>query len=141
MLKLSWFDVETLSKQLVQPLEGTRWIGVLAITRGGLIPTGLLAQSLNIRRIETINVQSYNEEKTQGQMTILNVPSIENEGENWLIVDDLVDSGETVKAVKQYFPKAVYVALIAKPKGLMTVDRYAREVEQNVWIVFPWEKE
>lgn len=74
-------------------------------------------------------------------MTILNVPGIENDGENWLVVDDLVDSGETIKAVKQYFPKAVYVVLIAKPKGLMVADHYVQIVEQNIWVAFPWEKE
>lgn len=141
MLELSWGDIETLSKQLVKSLEGTQWLGILAITRGGLIPSGLLAQVLNIRRIETINIQSYDQEKSQSEMTILNVPGIENDGENWLVVDDLVDSGETIKAVKQYFPKAVYVVLIAKPKGLMAADHYVQIVEQNIWVAFPWEKE
>lgn len=46
MLELSWGDIETLSKQLVKSLEGTQWLGILAITRGGLIPSGLLAQVL-----------------------------------------------------------------------------------------------
>ncbi|MGV8948447.1 MAG: xanthine phosphoribosyltransferase [Candidatus Paracaedibacter sp.] len=141
MLELSWSDIEMLSKQLVKPLEGSQWAGVLAITRGGLIPTGLLAQVLNIRRIETINIQSYDQEKSQAEMTILNVPAIDNDGENWLVVDDLVDSGETIRAVKKYFSKAVYAVLIAKPKGLMTVDHYVRVVEQNMWVAFPWEKE
>jgi len=141
MLKLSWSDIETLSEQLVKPLKGTQWAGILAITRGGLIPAGLLAQSLDIRRIETINVQSYDQKKSRGELTVLNVPGVENAGENWLVVDDLVDSGETIKAIRKHFPKAVYAVLIGKPKGLMTVDHHVQEVEQNIWVVFPWENE
>jgi len=141
ILNLSWSDIETSSKQLAVSLKERNWAGILAITRGGLVPAGLLAESLNIRRIETINVQSYDKEKKRGEITLLNVPDIKNAGENWLIVDDLVDSGETVKAVKKLFPKAVYAVLFAKPKGLSMVDHFVREVGQDTWIVFPWEKE
>jgi xanthine phosphoribosyltransferase len=140
-LTLSWSDIETLSKQLIQPLKGTQWKGILAITRGGLIPAGLLADSLNIRRIETINIESYDKNKKRGAITFLSMPNIPNSGDNWLIVDDLVDSGETLRAVRKLFPKAVYVALIAKPKGLPTVDHHVQAVDQKVWVVFRWEND
>lgn len=141
ILNLTWSDIETSSNQLVVALKERNWTGILAITRGGLVPAGLLAESLNIRRIETINIQSYDKEKKRGAITFLNVPDIKNAGENWLIIDDLVDSGETIKAVRKLFPNAVYAVLYAKPKGLSTVDHYVREVGQDTWIVFPWEKE
>jgi xanthine phosphoribosyltransferase len=141
MLELSWSDIEILSKQLAKSLKETQWTGILAITRGGLIPAGLLAHSLNIRRIEVINVQSYDQKKSRGEIVVLNVPDVKNDGENWLIVDDLVDTGETIKAIRKRFSKAIYVVLIAKPEGLRIVDHHVREVEQNIWVVFPWEKE
>jgi xanthine phosphoribosyltransferase len=141
ILNLTWSDIETSSNQLAVSLKERNWTGILAITRGGLVPAGLLAESLNIRRIETINIQSYDKEKKRGEITLLNVPDIKNAGENWLIIDDLVDSGETIKAVKKLFPNAVYAVLFAKPKGMLTVDHYVREVGQDTWIVFPWEKE
>jgi xanthine phosphoribosyltransferase len=140
-LILSWSDIDNMSKQLSDYLKGTEWTGILAITRGGLFPAGLLSHTLDIRRIETINVHSYTPENTQGDLNLLNVPYIPNSGKNWVIVDDLVDSGKTMKAVRKIYPKAVSVTLFAKPQGLPTVDYYVRKVEQNTWIVFPWEKD
>lgn len=140
-LDLSWSDVQNLSKQLSEILKGSEWTGILAITRGGLFPAGLLSHSLDIRRIETINVHSYTPKNTQGELNLLNVPYIPNSGKNWIIVDDLVDSGKTMRAVRKIYPKAVAVTLFAKPEGLPTVDYHIRKVEQNTWIVFPWEKD
>lgn len=138
-LHLTWPDINILSKQLADTLQEKKWVGILAITRGGLIPAGILAQKLGIRRIETINIQSYNQENNQEDALRLNTPNIQNEGENWLVVDDLVDSGLTIRAVKKLFPKAEFAVLVAKPNGQPMADYYVKDVAQNIWIIFPWE--
>jgi xanthine phosphoribosyltransferase len=139
-LEISWSDIDTVSRQLCEPLKGKTWAGILAITRGGLIPAGILAQSLKIRRIEAINVKSYDAGAKRGEIALLNAPQIKNKGENWIIVDDLVDSGNTARAVKELYPKAVYAVLYAKPKGLSAADHHVQLVAQDTWIVFPWER-
>ena len=61
-------------------------------------------------------------------------------GKGWLVIDDLADTGETLAAVRILFPQARFAALYAKPRGKPQVDVYVTEVEQSLWLVFPWEK-
>lgn len=132
--------------QMAKDLEGKiaekypkkKWDGILAITRGGLVPAGMISQSMDIRRIEVINVKSY-DEKNQGQLEQLNAPSVPNGGDNWLVIDDLSDTGKTFKFVRAIYPKAVFVSLMVKPKGEDAVDLYSAKFPQDLWLHFPWE--
>ena len=63
------------------------------------------------------------------------------DGDNWLIVDDLVDTGETIKALRPILPKAHYATVYAKPAGRDQVDTFITEVSQDTWIYFPWDLE
>jgi len=59
----------------------------------------------------------------------------------WLIVDDLVDTGVTARAVRALLPEAHFATVYAKPAGRPTVDSYITEVSQDTWILFPWDIE
>ena len=63
------------------------------------------------------------------------------DGKDWLIVDDLVDTGETIKALRPQIPKAHYATVYAKPNGRTQVDTFITEVSQDTWIYFPWDLE
>ncbi len=63
------------------------------------------------------------------------------DGEGWLIIDDLVDSGTTAKAVRNLMPKAHFATVYAKPAGKAQVDTFITEVSQDTWILFPWDTE
>ena len=65
----------------------------------------------------------------------------QDEGAGWLIVDDLVDTGVTARAVRALLPKAHFATVYAKPAGRPTVDTYITEVSQDTWILFPWDQE
>ena len=63
-------------------------------------------------------------------MSCKNAPEAGN-GEGWLIVqDDLVDTGETAKALRQMLPKAHFATAYAKPAGRPLVDTFVTEVSQ-----------
>ena len=55
-----------------------------------------------------------------------------------LIVDDLSDSGNTIRLLRRSFPDACYVTVYAKPAGQADVDIFARELPDR-WLVFPWD--
>ena len=61
------------------------------------------------------------------------------DGNDILIIDDLVDTGKTLKIVKEIYPKAHFATVYAKPKGKEMVDTYITEVSQDTWIFFPWD--
>ncbi|MDG2286107.1 MAG: phosphoribosyltransferase family protein, partial [Alphaproteobacteria bacterium] len=63
------------------------------------------------------------------------------DGEGWLIVDDLVDTSETLKKVRSLFTKAHFATVYAKPAGRPLVDTFVTEVSQDTWIYFPWDLE
>ena len=64
-----------------------------------------------------------------------------DKGKGWLIVDDLVDTGVTARAVRAMLPEAHFATVYAKPAGRPVVDSYITEVSQDTWILFPWDQE
>ena len=114
--------------------------GIIAVTRGGLVPAAIVARELDMRLIDTVCVSSY-KEKSRGDVEFLKNKTMAQDGENWLIVDDLVDTGETIKALRPILPKAHYATVYAKPAGRGQVDTFITEVSQDTWIYFPWDLE
>ena len=112
--------------------------GVVAITRGGLIPAAIVARELEIRVIETVSVVTYDEEQ-KGAPVVAKLPAAAGDGEGWLLIDDLVDTGTTAKVVRALLPKAHFATVYAKPSGKPMVDSYITEVSQDTWIFFPWD--
>jgi xanthine phosphoribosyltransferase len=115
---------------------------IVAITRGGLVPAAIVARELNVRLIETVCVESYQDYTKQGELRILKGVTSEvakSGGEGVLIVDDLVDTGKTAKVVRGLLPKAHFATVYAKPMGRPQVDTFITEVSQDTWIYFPWD--
>ena len=114
---------------------------IVAITRGGLVPAGIVARELGIRVIETMCVASYTY-ASQGELNVLKGPAsqiLETAGQGVLIIDDLVDTGKTAKVVRDILPKAHFATVYAKPMGRPMVDTFITEVSQDTWIFFPWD--
>jgi len=120
---------------------GQTWEGIVAITRGGLVPAAVMARELGIRKIDTISIVSYDDEDKLIDPIILKSCQIDNQGKGWLVVDDLVDTGTTAKVIRDMLPEAHIAAIYAKPFGKGLVDTFMTEVSQDTWIVFPWEEE
>ncbi len=114
---------------------------IVAVTRGGLVPAAIVARELGIRVIETVCVASYNH-TSQGDLTVLKRVAAEigaEGGKSVLIVDDLVDTGQTARVVRDMLPAAHFATVYAKPMGRPLVDTYITEVSQDTWIFFPWD--
>ncbi len=130
-------DARTLATSLM-PLGA--FTGIVAVSRGGLIPAAIVARELECRLVETVCVVSYKEEAgTQENVTVLKPPSAAGDGAGFLIVDDLVDTGDTARQVRSLLPKAHFACLYAKPAGRTLADSWVAEVAQDTWILFPWD--
>ena len=114
--------------------------GVIAITRGGMVPAAVVARELEIRIIDTICIASYQGDK-QEKLNIMKEVNLEDKGEGWLMIDDLVDTGDTARVVRKMLPNAHFATVYAKPAGRPMVDTYITEVSQDTWILFPWDME
>jgi len=121
-------------------MEGGPYKGIVAITRGGMIPAAIVARELDMRLIDTVCVVTYDEED-MGDPRVTKNPDIAGDGEGFLIIDDLVDTGSTARVVRALLPKAHFATLYAKPAGKPLVDSFITEVSQSTWILFPWDTE
>jgi len=135
---LNWADIEQWTHKIADDVKASKveFDGILAITRGGLIPAGLLAQYLGIKIIETVGVASYDGQE-QGETVLLKHPNVLG---NYLVVDDIADTGKTLELVKRLVPTSfMTAALVVKPEGREQVDFAGIEAAQNTWVTFPWE--
>ena len=141
---ISWPELHRDARYLSQELHalGT-WRGIVAITRGGLVPSALVARELEIRLIDTVCISSYGAavgggaEQHQAGLQVLK--GVSGDGDGYLLIDDLVDTGKTAQLVRQMLPKAYFATLYAKPAGRPFVDLCVKEFKQNKWIYFPWD--
>ena len=138
---VSWEELHRTSKALAwRLLELGPFNGIIAVTRGGLVPAAIVARELEIRLIETACLASYHAQE-RGEVEVMKAPEMAGDGEGWLIIDDLVDTGETGKMLRQILPKAHFATVYAKPQGRPVVDTFITEVSQDTWIFFPWDLE
>ncbi len=136
---VSWDQLHRDAKALAWRLmAGGPWQGIVAVTRGGLVPAAIVARELEVRLIDTFCVVSYDDREI-GNVRILK--DVEGKGEGWLIIDDLVDTGQTAKVVREHLPEAHMATVYAKPAGRPLVDTFITEVSQDTWILFPWDTE
>ena len=136
---VSWEQLHRDSRALAWRLldRNDYFKGIVAITRGGLVPAAIIARELDIRLVDTVCVSSYDWQDHSGDVEVLK--SLDIDGEGWLLIDDLVDTGKTAKIVRDMLPKAHFATVYAKPQGRPLVDTFVTEVSQDIWILFPWD--
>jgi xanthine phosphoribosyltransferase len=142
---VSWDQFHRDSRALAWRLSGAGpFEAIVCITRGGLVPAAIVARELGIRVIETVCVVSYTHTQ-QGDVSVLKdvAPAVValggGAGAGVLIVDDLVDTGQTAKVARGLLPRAHFATVYAKPMGRPMVDTFITEVSQDTWIYFPWD--
>ncbi len=134
---VSWQELHRDARALAwRLLSKKEWKGIAAITRGGLVPAAIVSRELDIRIIDTICVATY-DRQIIGKPKLLK--GIDHDGEGWLLIDDLVDTGTTAQIARDIFPKAHFATIYAKPEGRPLVDTFITEVSQDTWIQFPWD--
>lgn len=137
---VSWEELHRHARALSWRLsEMAPFEGIIAVTRGGLVPAAILARELNIRLIDTICISTYDHQQQRSDPVLLK--DVKGDGEGWLIVDDLVDTGKTARLIRERLPKAHFATIYAKPAGRPLVDSFVTEVSQDTWIYFPWDIE
>jgi xanthine phosphoribosyltransferase len=115
---------------------------LLAVARGGLTLSHLMAQAMDMRNLYTLNSIHYEGELKLDTFNIFNIPDVSH-AKRVLIVDDIVDSGETMREIlnvlNEKFPKVEFklATLFYKKTAILKPDYYVREA--NEWIDFFWE--
>lgn len=114
---------------------------VVGIARGGF-PVALVVADRLRAPIDFVNVKSYLGIGKRGTPKILSTLIEDVKGKKVLIVDDLIDEGDTMETVTEYVnsyhPNSISTAvLFIKPWSGFKPNFYLKSVKE--WIVFPWE--
>jgi hypoxanthine phosphoribosyltransferase len=109
---ISWEDINILVEDLCNTIStsGAQIKTITGIERGGLIPAVMISHKLNIPYVSKINKDT-------------------------LVVDDICDTGETLKNMVAGYTATLHY----KKTAVFTPDFYAKEVGDE-WIVYPWER-
>jgi xanthine phosphoribosyltransferase len=117
-------DARALAWRLV---AGHAYKGIVAVTRGGLIPAAIVARELDLRLVESVSIVTYDEEQ-RGEPVVTKSPDAAGDGTGFLVIDDLVDTGSTARMIRQLLPRAHLACIYAKPAGRPLVDTVITEV-------------
>jgi xanthine phosphoribosyltransferase len=138
-LHITWEELEKDCRDLADMLQKQGPVhGIVGIARGGLVPAAIITNALNIRNVKTVAITSYNGSQQVTAELLGSVDTIKD-GEGWIFVDDLVDTGQTAKLIHKRYPKAKLAVVYAKPDGQESTDFFVRLLKQEAWVVFPWE--
>ena len=107
-----WDDISVLVDELCNTItsSGVQIKSITGIERGGLIPAVMISHKINIPYVNKINKDT-------------------------LVVDDICDSGETLKNMVAGYTATLHY----KKTASFTPDFYSKEVGEE-WIVYPWER-
>jgi len=143
---LTFDDVARLVVDLAERLRDRHDL-MLVITRGGLIPGGILAYLAGYKNIVVAAVEFYDDDGRRGaEPAFHQFPSAELlQGRTVLIVDEVWDSGRTIEAVTRRVREAGGIpttAVLHYKPGRSEVDARPDHhvVETDDWVVYPWTK-
>ena len=136
---LSYHDIHTdcieLAKKIKKKYKPEK---LILISRGGLIPGSIIANYLGIQDVDVIALKTYEDRKRSKEIKVYK--RIKSE-KKLVVIDDLVDSGETAKIVKEMMPNSKFVVLYAKTSGKKQADLHLYDFKDSDWLVFPWEQD
>ena len=118
---------------------------ILAISRGGLALSHILAVELDLRHVHTICLESFSgNHRVKRSPEILGGASPHNLGDKVLVVDDLIDSGASFSEVRDFYSSRDLDLAVLYDKRPDKVENpfvrfYVDEISPKVWIKFPWE--
>ncbi len=132
------------TNKLINTLNSLEIESIVAIARGGLMLSHAISEGLDVRDVQSLKTEFYDGSKKRDYITIQN-NCIFKDVKKVLIVDDISDSGETLKTVidelKQKHPEVEFISatLFFKSTSIYEPDFWINDADE--WIEFFWEKD
>lgn len=143
MKRATWRDIRRLVWKLARHAKKFSPQVVIGIAKGGVVPAVWIANILHVQEFDIMRILFYTDIGKHLERPLLLKPiTINLAHKRVLIVDDIVDTGKTMKlAIEHVYhcgaSEAKFYALYCKPRTLVSPDCYGELTDD--WIVFPWE--
>lgn len=131
-----------ISSQILK--AGEEFDVVIGISRGGLPPSRIICDFLNIRTLTSIQVRHYESGgEVKEEVKVSNPPGIELRNKHVLIVDDVNDSGKSMRAayesVKSEKPAILKTAVLhEKSNTNFKADYTGSVLSEWKWLIYQW---
>lgn len=145
---VSWNEIVDWTRNLSRIIKesGFKPDLIVAVARGGFVPARLLCDFMGVDNLASIQSQHWTEAAKAEEKAIIKFPvTIDAENLNVLIVDDIVDTGDTLKLARDFIaekwrPHSVRTAALQwiSPVAKFKPDYYYIEVKEWVWFQYPW---
>ena len=132
-------DLKLLTSKIDQEFDA-----IIAIARGGLSVALMLGEHYDIRDVYAINTIGYVGTKKLDEVKVFNIPYL-NGAKKVLIVDDIVDSGDTLrevlKVLEERYPFTIFssASIFYKPTASIEPTWWVKEATE--WIEFFWSED
>ena len=116
---------------------------IVGVSRGGWPPARVLSDLMGNSNLANVRAEFYlGVAETKEEPVLTQQVSMEVAGKKVLVVDEVADTGKSLKLVKEHIIEKgateVKIATVYyKPWSIVKPDYYERET--SCWIVFPWE--
>lgn len=119
--------IKEIAEQIDKDYEGTDEIVIISVLKGAIFFTVDLVKKMKTPiTLEVMQVSSYTGTESTGNIIVKKDLDNSIEGKNVLIVEDIIDSGRTLKYLKEYLqtknPKSVKIAVLMDKKERRVVD-------------------
>lgn len=132
-------DLKRLIAKIDQPFDA-----ILGIARGGLSMAQMLGEYYDLREVYAINTIGYEDTEKKASVEVFNIPDLKS-AKQVLIVDDIVDSGDTLVEVlamlNKIYPNVTFItaSLFYKKTAKISPTWYVKEPKG--WIEFFWSED
>ena len=142
----SWDQIYELLLNLASTVRKTGFKPeiIIGVSRGGWPPARVMSDLLENPNVANVAAEFYiGVAETKGKPVITQPVSVSVEGKKVLVVDDVADTGESLRLVRSHLEEQgateVKTATIYyKPWSVIIPDYYEKETRS--WIIFPWER-
>jgi len=142
----SWDQIYSLVLNLAEKIRNSNFVPdiIVGVSRGGWVPARILSDLLENSNLANVTTEFYvGIGQTKQEPVITQPVSVSVRAKKLLIVDDIADTGESLKVVTAHLAEhgasEIKVATIYYKEFSVTLpDFYEKQVDS--WVVFPWER-
>ena len=131
--------------KICESVKDYKFDTIVGLGRGGYVPSVYISHRLGVNKVISLVAKSYTDDNIRGELNFLQEPILTDKCKRVLVVDDIVDSGNTFSFVQEWlntdYPpvEALFASVVYKKQLTFPNVIYGYIAPADQWIVFPWE--